>query len=164
MGWGGIQNVQPGFDVFGGKEGEWNIVEEALRGRLKGLSPARQGMFVDLKRNLQHQDYARYFDGCLPCSEVLLDIDGGVYLPQVLRDLIEPALGVAIDQIESIQRDLDRAKSSGRKLEYDAQTSLDHLYKKSSPIAKKYPQATRGKDLESKYAEVSAAVKAANSA
>jgi|GEM_PF-3422130 len=163
MGWGGIQNVQPGFDVFAGKQGEWNIVEEALRGRLKGLSPVRQGMFADLKRNLLHQDYARYFDGCLPCSEVLLEIEGGKYRPEVLRDLIEPALKVAVDQMNSIQKDLIRSQESKRKLEYDAQSSLDHLYRKSRPIALAYPDATAAKAVEATYNDVTAAVRAAAS-
>jgi len=159
MGWGGIQNLPPGFDVFGGKVGVSNIVEDAIRGKVKGLPPSREAMFVDLKRNLLHQDFARYFDGCLPCAAVLADIEDGKHLPEILRDIIEPALAVAMSQMESIQTDASRSKAAGRKMEYDAQSSLDHLHRKSMPIARAYPQAAGSPLLDVKYREVSAAVR-----
>lgn len=154
MGWGGIANLPPGFDVFGGKPGVSNIVEDASKGRVKGLSPAREPMFVDLKRNLLHQDFARYFDGCLPCASVLAEIENGKYQPEILRDLIEPALAVAIGQMESIRKDVERSVAAKRKLEYDAQSSLDHLHRKSKPIAVAYPDAAGAKDLDEKYREI----------
>ena len=159
MGWGGIQNIPPGFDVFGGKDGERNIVEDAIRGRVKGLSPAREPMFVDLKRNLAHQDYARYFDGCLPCAAVLEEIEGGRYLPEILRDIIERALAVAREQMDSIRADAVRSRETGRKMQYDAQASLDHLHRKSRPLAVAYPAAVGAKELDETYTEVSRAVR-----
>jgi hypothetical protein len=159
MGWGGIQNVPPGFDVFGGRKGDYNIVEEAIKGRVKGLNAAREGMFLDLKRNLAHQDYARYFDGCLPCAAVLEEIEDAKYLPDILRDIVEKALAVAIEQMNSIQKDADRSRASKRKMEYNAQASLDHLYRKSQPIAVAYPQAAGAKELDATYRAVSDAVR-----
>ncbi|MFI5418470.1 MAG: hypothetical protein ACHQ2Y_06215 [Candidatus Lutacidiplasmatales archaeon] len=160
MGWGGIQNLPPGFDVFGGKKGASNIVEEASRGRVEGLNAAREGMFADLKRNLLHQDYARFFDSCLPCAAVLAEIGDGRLMPEILRDIIEPALAVAVDQMESVRKDAGRSQASKRKMEYDAQSSLDHLYRKSRPIALAYPQAAGAKELDEKYREITESVRA----
>lgn len=153
MGWGGIQNLPPGFDVFGGKQGSSNIVDDASKGKIKGLPPVRESMFIDLKRNLLHQDYARYFDGCLPCAAVLGDVENGKYKAEILRDLIEPAIGVAIGQMASIRKDAERSIASSRKMEYDAQSSLDHLYRKSRPIALAFPEANGAQELEETYRE-----------
>ncbi|MCI4331828.1 MAG: hypothetical protein L3K19_08320 [Thermoplasmata archaeon] len=159
MGWGGIQNVPPGFDVFGGKQGASNIVEDAIKGRVVGLSSAREGMFVDLKRNLLHRDYARYFDSCLPCAAVLGEIADGKYEPEILRDIVEPALAVALGEMESIRKDAARSQAAKRKMEYDAQSSLDMLLRKAKPIALAYPNATGSKDLEAKFREISDSVR-----
>ncbi len=159
MGWGGIQNVPPGFDVFSGKQGTINIVDEAIKGRVTGLSPARESMFVDLKRNLLHRDYARYFDSCLPCAGVLAEIGDGRYNAEVLRDIIEPAMAVALGEMESIRKDAERSRAAKRKMEYDAQSSLDMLLRKSKPIAVAYPAAAGSKELEAKYREISDAVR-----
>lgn len=159
MGWGGIQNLPPGFDVFGGKDGNANLVDEAIKGRVAGLSPARESLFVDLKRNLLHRDYARYFDSCLPCAAVLADIEGGKLTPRILRDVVEPALATAAEQMESIRKDAQRSHDAHRKMEYDAQSSLDMLLRKARPIAVAYPDAVGAKDLEAKHREISDAVR-----
>lgn len=159
MSWGGIQNLPPGAVVTGARLGDSNIVEDASKGRVQGLSPAREGMFADLKRNLLHQDYARFFDGCIPCATVLAEIQDGKYLPEILRDIIEPALAVAMEQMESIRKDAARSQASKHKMEYDAQTSLDLLHQKSLPIALAYPDAAGSKDLDNKYREVSSSVR-----
>jgi hypothetical protein len=159
MGWGGIQNVSPDFDVFGGKDRDRNIVEDAIKGRVPGLSTAREGMFQDLKRNLLHRDYARFFDGCLPCAGVLAEIQEGRYLPEILRDIIQPALAVAVQEMSSIQTDATRSQAAKRPLLYDPIAALDNLYKKSRPIALAYPQAVGSPELEEKYRDISNAVR-----
>jgi hypothetical protein len=159
MGWGGIQNLPPGFDVFGGKEGATNLVDDAIKGRVTGLSPAREPMFVDLKKNLLRRDYAKYFESCIPCAAVLADIDGGRLTPRILSDLVEPALAIAADQMESIRKDALRSHDAHRKMEYDAQSSLDQLHRKARPIAVAYPEAAGAKELDAKHREVSDAVK-----
>jgi hypothetical protein len=162
MGWGGIQNIPPGFDVFGGKQGTRNIVDDAIKGAVQGLSPAREPMFVDLKRNLLRRDYAKYFESCLPCAAVLGDIKDGIYNAEILRDLVEPALKVALEQMESIQKDAERSRAANRKMEYDAQSSLDQMHRKSLPIALAYPQAAGAKELDARYQEISATVRTLN--
>jgi hypothetical protein len=159
MSWGGIQNLPPGAIITGGKQDDSNIVEEASKGRLQGLSPLREAMFADLRRNLLHQDYARFFDGCIPCATVLGEIEDGKYLPRILRDLIEPALAVAVEQMESIRKDAARSQAAKRKMEYDAQSSLDLLHRKSLPIALAYPNAAGASDLDTKYREISKSVR-----
>jgi len=159
MGWGGIANLPPDFDVFGGKRGPPNIVDEAMRGQVKGLSPVREQMFADLKRNLLHRDYARYFDSCLVCASVLAEIEGGKYTTEILRDIVEPALATAIEQMESIQNDAAQSHAAKRKMQYDPQPSLDALHLKSRPIALAYPQAEGSKKLDDRYREISDTVR-----
>jgi hypothetical protein len=163
MGWGGIANLPPDFDVFGGKRGPPNIVDEAIRGQVKGLARARESMFADLKRNLLHRDYARYFDSCVACAAVLMDIDGGKYAPDVLRDIVEPALATVIEQMESIRQDAAQSQAAKRKMQYDPQPSLDQLHLKARPIALAYPQATGASDLDEKYRSISDSIRAMGS-
>ncbi|MGA8275117.1 MAG: hypothetical protein WB789_02365 [Thermoplasmata archaeon] len=159
MGWGGIANLPPGFDVFGGKKGPPNIVDEAIRGQVKGLIPAREQLFADLKRNLLHRDYARYFDSCSMCASVLAEIELGKYTPEILKDIVEPALATAIEQMESIQKDAAQSRDAKRKMQYEPLPSLDQLYLKSQPIALAYPQAAGSKDLDRRYREISESVR-----
>jgi hypothetical protein len=159
MGWGGIKNIPPGFDALGGTKGPRNIVDEAARGQVPGLSPAREGLFVDLKRHLLHRDYARYFESSLTCASVLRDIEDGKYTPEVLRDVVEPALAVAIEQMESVQKDAARSRAAQRKMPYDAQSSLDQLDRKAQPLADAFPQAARAKELDQRYREISKSVR-----
>jgi hypothetical protein len=159
MGWGGIKNVPPGFDVFGGKQGPTNIIDEAIRGQVSGLSPTRVPLFADLKRNLLHRDYARYFESCLVCASVLADVEGGKYATELRRDIVEPALAIAVEQMESIQADAARSRATKRRMEYDAQSSLDQLHRKSQPIALAYPQAAGAKDLEERFRAISTSVR-----
>ncbi|MCI4343175.1 MAG: hypothetical protein L3J92_03545 [Thermoplasmata archaeon] len=159
MGWGGIKNIPPGFDVFGGKQGPTNIVEEAIGGHVLGLIPGNIRLFADLKRNLLHQDYARYFDSCLVCSNVLTAIEDGRYVPQVLKDIVEPALATAIEQMESIEKDAAQSHASHRKMQYDPLPSLEQLHLKSRPIALAYPHAARAPDLDVRYREISDSVR-----
>jgi len=160
MGWGGIKNVPPGFDVFGGKQGPTNLVDEAIAGHVQGLIPAHIRHFADLKRNLLHQDYARYFDSVMVCANVLAGVDDGKYAPELLRDIVEPALATAIDQMESIQRDAAQSQASKRKMQYDPQPSLDQIHLKAQPIALAFPHAARARELDSRYREISDAVRA----
>jgi hypothetical protein len=160
MGWGGIKNVPPGFDVFGGKQGATDIVEEAIGGRVLGLSPIHQRLFADLKRNRLHQDYARYFDSTLLCATVLAGVDDGKYSPEILRDIVEPALRTAVEQMESIQKDAAQSHAAGRRLQYDPLPSLEQLHLKSRPIAVAYPAAAGAADLDRKYREISESVRA----
>ena len=155
MGWGGISNLPPDFDVFGGKAGRVSIVEDAIRGNVKGLSPYRQDLFKDLKRNLLHRDFVRYFDSCIVCAAVLAEIDDGFYLPQILSDIIEPGLAVAIQQLDSVEKEVEASRVSKRRLEYIPQSSLDHLYGRARPIAVAYPKATGADRLELRYREIS---------
>jgi hypothetical protein len=159
MGWGGIKNLPPGFDVFDGKGGTKNIVDEAIRGNIAGLSPGRLPLFADLKRNLLHQDFARYFDSVLQCAAVLLDVEGGKYTPEVVRDIVEPALATAGDQFRSIQADAERANAAHRKIEYDPLPSLGELYRRSRPIAVAYPNAAGAKEFDARYHAVEEAVR-----
>jgi hypothetical protein len=154
MGWGGIANLPPGFDVFGGKKPLPNIVDEAIGHQVKGLPPAREAMFADLKRNLLHRDYARYFDSCLACARVLAEIDGGKYAPEILRDIVEPSLATALEQLESIRTDAVQARERKRKMQYDPVPSLEQLYLKSQPIALAYPEATGAKEFEVRYRQI----------
>jgi hypothetical protein len=160
MGWGGIKNVPPGFDVFGGNRGQTNIVEEAIGGRVPGVIPSQERLFADLKRNLLHQDYSRYFDSVLVCANILASIEEGKYAPQLLSDIVEPALGTAIEQMESIEKDAKQSHLSKRKMQYDPQPSLDQLLLKARPIAVAYPQATRAKELDPRYREISESIRA----
>jgi hypothetical protein len=160
MGWGGIKNVPPGFDVFGGSRGQTNIIEEAIGGRVPGVIPSQERLFADLKRNLLHQDYSRYFDSCLVCASILAAIEDGKYTPQLLSDIIEPALGTAIEQMESIEKDAQRSHTAQRKMQYDPHPSLDQLHLKARPIALAYPQATRAKELDRRYHEISESIRA----
>lgn len=159
MGWGGIANLPPGFDVFGGKRGPPNIVDEAIQHQVKGLPPVHEPLFADLRRNLLHQDYARYFDSCVVCARVLGDIEGGKYTPEILRDIVEPALKTAVEQMESIQADAARSRDSKRKMQYEPQPSLDQLHAKVRPIALAYPDAEGAKALDVRYREISDAVR-----
>jgi hypothetical protein len=150
MGWSGIQNLPPGFDVFGGKQPPPNIVDEAIRGKVPGLSPGREQLFADLKRNLLHQDYLRYFDSALVCSSVLAEVEDGKYLPAILKDIIEPALATAVQQLESIKADLERSQAAHRKLQYDPVPSMVELHRRSSLIARAYPQAASSREFEAR--------------
>jgi hypothetical protein len=159
MGWGGIANLPPGFDVFGGKRGPPNIVDEAIGHQVPGLIPSREQLFADLKRNLLHQDYARYFDSCLVCSSVLTEIDAGKFTPEILRDIIQPALVTAIQQMESIQKDAAQSHAAKRKMQYDPLPSLEQLHVKSRPLAVDYPQAEGAKEFDSRYRAIVDAVR-----
>jgi hypothetical protein len=159
MSWGGIANLPPGFDVFGGKRGPPNIVDEAIGGQVKGLIPSREQLFADLKRNLLHRDYARYFDSCLVCSSVLAEIDAGKYTPEILRDIIQPALITAVEQLESIRNDVAQSHSSKRRMQYDPLPSLEQLHVKSRPLAAAYPQAVGAKEFDARYQEIVDAVR-----
>jgi hypothetical protein len=163
MGWGGIKNVPPGFDVFGGNQGPTNIIDEAIAGHLQGLIPGNIRLFADLKRNLLHQDYARYFDSCVVCANVLSSIEDGKYAPALLRDIVEPALATAIEQMESIQKDVAQSYAAKRKMQYDPHPSLDQLHLKAQPIALAYPGAARAKDLDLRYREISESVRSMTS-
>jgi hypothetical protein len=160
MGWGGIANLPPGFDVFGGKRGPPNIVDEASRGQVKGLPPSRESMFADLRRNLLHRDYARYFDSCVACASVLAEIEGGKYIPEILRDIVEPALATAVEQMESIEKDAVQARDAKRKMQYDPLPSIDQLHLKAQPIALAYPQAAGAAELDRRYREIMDSVRA----
>jgi hypothetical protein len=160
MGWGGIANLPPGFDVFGGQKVTPNIIDEALGGRVKGLMAAQESHFADLKRNLLHQDYARYFDSCLLCAGLLERIEDGRYRPEVLKDIIEPALAKAVEQMESIRTDAVRAHDAKRKMAYDPLPTLDHFLLKARPLADAYPQATGARDLTIRYEEIVRSVRA----
>jgi|SRR5580658_8132440 hypothetical protein len=151
MGWGGIANLPPGFDVFGGKKGPPNIVDEAIRGQVKGLMPARESLFADLKRNLLHQDYARYFDSCMVCASVLAEIDAGKYRAEILKDIVEPALATAVEQMASIQADAVRSRDAKRKMQYDPLPSLEQLHLKAQPLALAYPQAAGAPEFDARY-------------
>jgi hypothetical protein len=160
MGWGGIKNVPPGFDVFGGKAPPPNIVEEAIRGKVAGLHASRESLFADLKRNLLHQDFARYFDSCVTCSRLLEDIDGGKYHPQVVQDIVAPALATAVAQMESIRSDAERARTLKRPMQYEPQPSLDMLYTKARALAQLYPDAPGAANLDERYREISESTRA----
>ncbi|MCI4372188.1 MAG: hypothetical protein L3K02_00870 [Thermoplasmata archaeon] len=134
-------------------------MDEASRGQVKGLNPARESLFADLKRNLVHQDYARYFDSCMVCASVLAEIEGGKYTTEILRDIVEPALATAVEQMESIQKDAARSRDAKRKMQYEPQPSLDQLHLKARPIAVAYPQAKGAQDLDTKYREISDSVR-----
>ncbi|MCI4365972.1 MAG: hypothetical protein L3K10_07970 [Thermoplasmata archaeon] len=160
MAWGGIKNVPPGFDVFGAKRGPTNIVDEAIGGHVEGLPRARESLFADLKRHGLHQDYARYFDSSLVCASVLGEVEDGKYRPELLRDIVEPALKVAIEQMESIQKDVAQAHAAKRKMMYDPLPSLDQLHLKAHPLAVAYPEAAGAKLLEPRYHELSESIRA----
>jgi len=160
MSWGGIKNVPPGYDAFGGKQAPPNIVDEAMRGKVPGLGPGREYLFADLKRNLLHQDYARYFDSSVLCAGVLAEIEEGKYLPAVLKDIVEPALATALDQLESIKSDVVRSRAAHRSMLYDPLPSMGELHRRAAPIATAYPQATGAGEFESKCRELIDSVRA----
>jgi hypothetical protein len=160
MGWGGIANLPPGFDVFGGKRPPPNIVDEAIHGQVKGLMPAQETHFADLKRNLLHQDYARYFDSCLLCAGLLERIEDGRYRPEILKDIIEPALVTAVEQMESIRADVVRAHDAGRKMPYDPLPSLEQFHLKARPLAEAYPHAKGAAEFTPHYEEIVRSVRA----
>ncbi len=141
MGWGGIQNLPPGFDVFEGKQPPPNIVDEAMRGKVPGLSPAREPLFADLKRNLLHQDYLRYFDSALQCARALLEVDDGKYAPEVERDIVTPALATAHAQLEAIRSEVAATRAAGRRMPYDPLPSMGEFVRRSTPIAVAFPTA-----------------------
>jgi hypothetical protein len=160
MAWGGIKNLPPGFDVFDGKGGPESIVDRAIRGQVAGLMHSREYLFADLKRNRLHGDYARYFDSCLMCASVLGEIEGGKYNAEVLKDIIEPALATAVEQMESIRRDVQESKAANRKMQYDPQPSIFQMHLKAQPIAQTYPQAAGAKEFDGKFQEISDSVRA----
>ncbi len=151
MGWGGIANLPPDFDVFGGKRPPPNIVDDAIAHQVKGLTPGHEAMFADLKRNLLHQDYARYFDSCVACAKVLAIIQDGKYTPEILRDIVQPALRTAVEQMDSIRAEVERSVTSRRRLLYDPVPTLDQFFARVRPLAVEYPQAEGAADLEPKY-------------
>ncbi len=159
MGWGGIKNLPPDGDVFGGKQPRPSIVDEAMRGKVPGLSPGREQQFADLKRNLLHQDYLRYFDSCLLCAGVLGEVDSGRYSSEVLRDIIEPALATAVEQMQSIRGDAERSVKAGRRMPYDPMPSLSELYRRSRPLAIRYPTAAGAADFDTSYEQITTAVR-----
>jgi len=159
MGWSGIKNLPPGFDVFDGKRPPPNIVDEAIGGKISQITGGREQIFVDLKRNLLHQDYLRYFDSCLGCSRVLIEIENGKYAAAVQKDIIEPALATAVEQLESIKADVVRSQAAKRPLQYDPLPSMAELTKRSVPIARAYPQASGAADFESRMAAVTESVR-----
>jgi hypothetical protein len=161
MGWGGIANLPPDFDVFGGQRPPPNIVDDAIRHQVKGLSPAHESMFADLKRNLLHQDYARYFDSCLGCARVLAIIEDGKYTPEILRDIVQPALATAVAQMEAIRADVDRAVTTRRRMLYEPETTLDQFYLHARPLVTEYPQADGASTFEGRYRQVVDGVRAA---
>ena len=148
MGWGGIQNLPPGFDVFEGKQPPPNIVDEAVRGKVAGLSPGRERLFADLKRNLLHQDFLRYFDSSRECAGLLIEIEDGKYTPRVLTDIVEPALVTALAQLRAIQKEVEQSRTSGRKLLYEPLTSMNELFRRSHVLADIYPEATGSKTFD----------------
>ena len=160
MGWGGIANLPPGFDVSGGKGERSNLVDEVLKGRIPGVTSAQEEMFRDLKRHLLHRDYARYFELTLACGEVFREREQGKFLPRVLEDLIVPALTVALEQMESVRRDMVRYADSHRAPEYDPYSSLDQLFRKARPIALTYPAAEGAALLEPRYRAITAEIRA----
>jgi hypothetical protein len=151
MGWHGIQNLPPGFDATAGKGAGTTIIDQVIKGDIKGLSPAQRDQFKDLRRHLLHQDYARYFEMSLGCASLLVDLEGGRFVAAVMKDIIDPALQVALDQLESIRKEVAKYIASKRKLEYDAVSSLGQIYSKAKPIADAYPNAPGASRLESTY-------------
>jgi len=154
MGWHGIQNLPPGFDVTGGKGAGTTIVERVIKGEIPGLSPAQKDAFKDLQRNLLHQDYARYFESSLNCANLLFGMKEGIYNAAVMKDIVEPAIAVAFAQMESIRKEVARYAAAKRKMEYDAVSSLRQMYTKSRPIALAYPTAAGAEKLDSTYEAV----------
>ncbi len=161
MGWGGIQNLPPGFDVFEGKQPPPNIVDEAARGKVPGLSPAREPLFADLKRNLLHQDYLRYFDSCVVCARALLEIEDGKYAPRVEADLLAPALTTALGQLEAIRAEVEAATAAHRRLPYDPLPSMGELFRRSQAIATAFPRAPGAAEFSARAEALLAAVRAA---
>jgi hypothetical protein len=154
MGWHGIQNLPPGFDVTGGKGKGVSIVDQVIKGDIPGLSPAQRDAFKDLKRHLLHQDYARFFETSLACAALLIDIPERGYAPTVMKDIIEPAIQVALDQFESIRKEVARYAASKRKMEYDPVSSLNQMYTKARPLALAYPTAAGADKIEGAYRAV----------
>ncbi len=159
MGWGGIKNLPPDGDVFGGKRPPPSIVDEAIQGKVNGLPAGRQALFADLKRNLLHQDYLRYFDSVLVCARVLEEIEGGRYTTAAVRDIVEPSLTVALEQFGAIRDDAERARKSGRKLQYDPLPSLGELHRRSRPIAAAFPGARGAAGFDAAYDSIREAVR-----
>ncbi|MCI4349808.1 MAG: hypothetical protein L3J93_06295 [Thermoplasmata archaeon] len=160
MGWHGIDNVPPGFDVFAGKAIKVSLVDQALNGNIPGLSPAQKEQFRDLKRHLLHRDYARYFESTLQCAAVLLPLEGGKYAPAVLAEIVEPALAVALEQMGSIREDVLRMSKAGRKPQYDPFSSLDQLLRKAQPVALEYPHAKGAAQIEPVHREITGQIRA----
>jgi hypothetical protein len=158
MGWRGIENLPPGFDVFAGKAGQLSIVDQVIKGDIVGVTASQQELFRDLKRHLLHRDYARYFENTLVCADLLKDLRGGEYSAQAIADIVQPALRVAIEQMESIRADVARSVAARRKLEYDAQSSLDQLHRKARPIALAWAAVEGAAQLEPTYADISRAI------
>lgn len=153
--------MPPDGDVFGGTRPPPNIVDEAMRGKVAGLSPSREPLFADLRRNLLHQDYLRFFDGTLVCANVLGEIDGGRYAVEVRRDIVEPAIGTAIEQFESIRADVERTRTAGRRLPYDPIPSMEELHRRALPIVAAFPEAAGAVEFEACYQRIVAAVRSA---
>ncbi len=160
MGWSGIKNLPPGFDVFDGKRPPPNIVDEAIGGKVPGLSPGREPMFADLKRNLLHQDYLRFFDSSVSCARTLLEIDNGKYAPAVRTDILEPALRIAIEQLESIRGDAERSRATKRPMPYDPLPSMGELARRAGAVARSFPDAPGAAEFEARADAVIAAVRA----
>ncbi len=158
MGWGGIKNLPPDGDVFGGRRPPPNIVDEAIQGKVVGLPAARQPLFADLKRNLLHQDYLRYFDSALLCAHVLEEVEGGRYASAALHDVVEPALATALEQLQAIRTDAERAAAAHRPLQYDPLPSMGELYRRARPIAAAFPSARGAAEFDATYESIRAAV------
>ena len=161
MGWGGIANLPPGFDVFAGREGQVNLVDEVVKGHVPGLSPSQEELFRDLKRHLLHRDYARYFDTTVVCAEMLIDHEQGKYRAGVYRDVLNPSIQVAREQFDSVLADMRRYAAMHRRPEYDPYSSLEQLHRRSAPIAQRFPETEGANALEGHYQEVVRDVRAA---
>jgi len=150
MGWGGIKNLPPGFDAFGGKQPPPSIVDLAIRGKLPGLGPGREQLFSDLRRNLLHQDFLRFFDSSLLCAGILFEIEDGKYRADTLKDVVEPALAVAVEQLEAIKADVVRSRGAKRPMLYDPVPSMAELRRRAVAIAVTYPEAAGAKEFEAR--------------
>jgi hypothetical protein len=85
---------------------------------------------------------------------VLESIEDGKYAPELQRDIVEPALTTAIEQMESVRKDVDQSVSAKRKIQYDPVLAIEQLHVKSAPIATAYPQAAGASEFEAKYREI----------
>jgi hypothetical protein len=154
MGWGGIRNLPPGFDATAGKSTGLTIVDMVIRGDVPGLTPQQQDLFKDLKRHLLHQDYARYFETALVCAAYLVPLQNGKYVPQVMHDIIEPSMQVALEQMESIRKEVAKFAASKRKIEYDPVSSLKQMHVKAMPLVAEYPNAAGADKIEPTFQAV----------